>query len=86
MQVVGYRYTCVEDWDWGRMAWCLARGAWCVAECYLFQDPAGCANCLAGTSDCCDSIPCRLCDFLMSCDPYYPEEIKSEVFTDFGGC
>ena len=84
LQVVGYDYTCEENWDWSRMTWCLAQGVWCVAECFLFMDPAGCANCLAGIEDCCDSSPCSFCDFLESCDPSYPEEIKKNKFTDFG--
>jgi hypothetical protein len=84
MQVVGYIYLCNENWDISKMAWCLAQGAWCAAECYLFRDPAGCANCLAGI-DCCGG-PCEVCDFVEECYPFEDalNEIQDLVFTGFG--
>jgi len=86
LQVVGYDYTCEEDWDWTRLLSCAAQCVCCAFECLVAPvDPAACANCIAGLEmDCCDSNPCHICDFLESCDPSYPEEIKKYKFTDFG--
>jgi len=88
LQVVGYKYTCQEDWDWSLMASCALEAALCALHCVgAHADPALCAECLAGLElDCCGGDTCHICDFLESCDPLYPEEIKDQVFTDFGDC
>ncbi|MBW8000992.1 MAG: hypothetical protein FVQ80_03100 [Planctomycetes bacterium] len=84
LQPVGYLYSCTEDWDVTKLLWCAAQGAWCVVECSISGfDPATCANCLAGVSDCC-SGSCAICDFIESCDPSDPIELETYVFTGFG--
>ncbi len=86
MQVVGYTYPCMINWDLGRMAWCALRGAWCLEVCYYTMDPVKCANCLAGAgTDCCPG-ECDVCDFIETCEknPYYPDPQESLVFTNFG--
>ena len=83
VQMVGYVYYCGENWDISMMTWCLLQGSWCVAECYLFMDPAGCANCLMEFSVGCCPSGCGVCDFVESCDPYDPLEIYAPVFTGF---
>jgi hypothetical protein len=85
-QPVGFIYNCTINWDVDKMAWCLLQGAWCVAECYLFRDPAGCANCLMEFSiDCCPG-GCEICDFVEKCEknPYSYVEEEELVFSSFG--
>ena len=88
MQVVGYDYTCQEDWDWSMMASCAFEAVLCFFQCVgAYADPASCADCLAGLElDCCGGDTCHICDFLESCDPLYPEDIKKPVFINFGDC
>ena len=87
-QVVGKKYTCQEDWDWSMMASCAFEAVLCFFQCVgVYADPASCADCLGMLElDCCGGDTCHICDFLESCEPLYPEEIKDNVFTDFGDC
>jgi len=81
-QSVGYTYNCQIHYDVGKMGWCLLQGAWCAAECYLFMDPVGCANCLAGIEEC-DLLGC---DFVERCEknPYSYVTTEKAVFSSFG--
>ena len=87
-QVVGYNYTCQEDWDWSMMVSCAFEAALCAIQCVgAYADPASCSDCLGTLElDCCGGDTCHICDFLESCEPTNAKEIKDNVFTDFGGC
>ena len=86
IQVVGYKYTCQEDWDWSMMSSCAFEAALCFLQCVgLFADPASCSDCLGMLElDCCGGSPCHICDFLESCDPTNAQEVREQVFTSFG--
>jgi hypothetical protein len=89
MQVVGYTYPCMINWDISRILWCAGRGSWCAAVCistWPTGSPEPCARCLAGAgTDCCPN-GCEVCDFVTACEknPYDGEEQTSVVFTGFG--
>jgi len=87
-QVVGKKYTCEEDWDWSMMATCAFEAAICFFQCVgAYADPASCSDCLGMLQlECCGGDTCHICDFLESCDPLYPEDIKKPVFINFGNC
>jgi len=86
LQVVGYYYECKINWDCGHIIDC-ADG---IIECIITCATAGCmlnvAQCIAcileNSEECTDP-----CEFVESCekDPDNYNEIKREVFSNFGG-
>jgi hypothetical protein len=87
-QRVGWQYSCLEDWDWSLMLECGAECVCCAITCLgSAADPASCSDCLMNLQlDCCGGETCHMCDFLESCDPTNPQEIRENVFINFGDC
>lgn len=85
--VVQRRYDCVGDWDLELMAECALEGGICLVLCYLFPEPASCADCLAGVDlECCGGDGCTPCDF-RDCykDVKTEVEVEGSVFDYFEG-